>query len=53
MTNTILTASAMDVQADFIYTEVLAGVVWEWDDREFAACISPIYTGTEYLGYFV
>ena len=55
MTNTILTASAQDHQADHVMKSKDQGFLASLsdDDLEFAMAISPVFTRTEHLGYFV
>jgi hypothetical protein len=59
-TNTMITASAIDHQADYVYhtlrdnlgyTEIeIFDAAQEW---EFAAALSPSFNGVDHLGYFV
>jgi hypothetical protein len=60
MTNTMLTAAAIDHQADWVYTILRDSLRFERElvglaasDWEFASALSPAFTGTEHLGYFV
>lgn len=59
-TNTMINAAALDVQADWVHTVLSAPLQFDNGTVElaaeywvFSASLSPAYTGTEVLGYFV
>lgn len=59
-TNTMINAAAMDVQADWVYTILSSPLQFDRAIVElaaeywvFSASLSPAYTGTGVLGYFV